>query len=41
MKSVDVLLNDLLKSNRATNKKVIAEFNKNNKKLIKSIKPKN
>lgn len=37
MNKVDKLLNDLLKANRATNKKVIKDFNKQNERLIKLL----
>ena len=37
MKKVDKLLNDLLKANRANNKKVINDFNKQNERLIKLL----
>ena len=37
MSKVDKLLNDLLKSNRANNKKVINDFNKQNERLIKLL----
>ena len=37
MTKVDKILNDLLKANRATNKKVINDFNKQNKRLIKLL----
>lgn len=35
MTKVDKLLKDLLKANRATNKKVIKDFNNQNKRLSK------
>jgi hypothetical protein len=38
MKKIDELLNDLLKANRANNKKVINDFNNQNKRLIKLLK---
>jgi hypothetical protein len=37
MSKVDKLLNDLLKANRAANKKVIKDFNKQNERLIKLL----
>ena len=37
MKKVDELLNDLLKANRANNKKVINDFNNQNERLIKLL----
>jgi hypothetical protein len=37
MSKVDKLLNDLLKANRATNKKVIKDFNNQNERLIKLL----
>lgn len=37
MSKVDKLLNDLLKANRTTNKKVIKDFNNQNKRLIKLL----
>ena len=37
MSKVDKLLNDLLKSNRSNNKKVIKDFNKQNERLIKLL----
>ncbi len=37
MNKVDKLLNDLLKSNRSNNKKVIKDFNKQNERLIKLL----
>jgi len=38
MSKVDKLLNELLKANRATNKKVIKDFNNQNERLIKLLK---
>lgn len=38
MTKVDKLLNDLLKANRAANKKVIKDFNNQNERLIKLLK---
>jgi len=37
MKKVDKLLNDLLKANKANNKKVINDFNNQNERLIKLL----
>ena len=37
MTKIDKLLNDLLKANRTTNKKVIKDFNKQNERLIKLL----
>jgi len=37
MNKVDKLLNDLLKANKANNKKVINDFNNQNKRLIKLL----
>ena len=37
MTKVDKILKDLLKANRAANKKVIKDFNNQNKRLIKLL----
>jgi hypothetical protein len=37
MKKVDKLLNNLLKANRAANKKVIKDFNNQNERLLKLL----
>lgn len=37
MNKVDKLLNDLLNANKANNKKVINDFNNQNKRLIKLL----
>jgi hypothetical protein len=37
MSKADKLLNDLLKANRATNKKVIKDFNNQNERLLKLL----
>jgi hypothetical protein len=37
MTKVDKILKDLLKANRATNKKVIKDFNNQNERLIKLL----
>lgn len=37
MSKVDKLLNDLLAANRATNKKVIKDFNNQNERLLKLL----
>ena len=37
MTKVDKLLNDLLKANRASNKKVIQDFNNQNERLLKLL----
>jgi hypothetical protein len=37
MSKVDKLLKDLLKANRANNKKVVNDFNKQNERLIKLL----
>lgn len=37
MSKVDKLVNDLLKANRATNKKVIKDFNNQNERLLKLL----
>jgi hypothetical protein len=37
MTKIDKLLNDLLKANRTTNKKVINDFNNQNKRLLKLL----
>ena len=38
MTKVDKILNDLLNANRANNKKVIKDFNNQNKRLVKLLK---
>ena len=37
MSKIDKLLNDLLKANKANNKKAIDDFNKQNERLLKLL----
>ena len=37
MSKIDKLLNDLLKANKAANKKVIKDFNSQNERLLKLL----